>query len=237
MNVCFFSQYSSTNNAGASLSMFDIANEMAERGLNITIILACDCNLENIHIDSHIKIIQKRFYSMRMTIDKLRLSSHPKFLMKYIYNKFAAKKIAVILEKEKPDIMHINGLDNAVGADVAKILNTPYVWHIRQFLEEDFGQRLFAEDYLYSLLRKSAEIIAISNDVKKKFELKIGKKIKVIYNGIPVGQYQEVRNIDFSKDIRILLTGRIYKQKGQDIAIKAISSLLEFFRGGAKKYT
>ena len=235
MKVCFISQYSSTNNAGASLSMFNIANEMAYRGIDVTIVLANKNNLENIEIDDSIRILQIPFYSMRMTLNMMKWDTHFKFSIKSLYNNFVAMKIAMLLNEDRPDVIHINGLDNAIGAQVAHFLKIPYVWHIRQFLEDDFGQKLFHEKYIYSLVRNANEVIAISEDVRENFEPIIGRPITVIYNGIPVEKYTQDRKMDFTSNIKMLLAGRIYKQKGQDTAVKATKDLLEFFGGGGYK--
>lgn len=226
MHVCFFSQYSSTNNAGASLSMFNIANELVHRGVKVTIILASYRNIETLHIDSRIKLIHVPFYGMRMTLKNLNRVSYPKFYYKYLYNKLVVKKIITILRHDEPSAIHINGLDNPIGAEIALKMKIPYVWHIRQFLEEDFGQRLFKEKYLFSLVKKANTVIAISKDVRRVFMPKIKRDIQVIYNGVPIGNYQiSNHQILVSDKVRMLLPGRISVQKGQMDAIKAIEIL------------
>src|SRR5699024_1652497 len=134
-----------------------------------------------------------------------------------------------LLKKESPDIIHINGIGSNVGAEVALKLKIPYVWHIRQLLEEDLGVRLHNEKKIHRLLNNADYVIAISKTVKVKFEKLLDRNLILIYNGIPLEKYIiEDRNTFFSGNtINMLLAGRIVEQKGQLDAVKAIDYLVK----------
>lgn len=151
-----------------------------------------------------------------------------KFFVKSICNSIQKRKIEKILKAENVDIIHINGLDSGIGAEIAQKLKIPYVWHIRQFMEADLGKKLFREKYVYRLVSKASSVIAISKDVQTKFEPLLGRKMDLVYNGVPVEKYKLEDVSRFEAPItRILLAGRISVQKGQMDAIKAVELLIQ----------
>lgn len=226
MKVCFFAHNSKTYKNGAAISLINIANEMADRGIEVIIILPKkDLNYPVSH--KNIKFITIPALSMRTKADDYSMKNKFKEQVKIIYNRIAVRKTLDILIKEKPDIIHINGLNSEVGAEVAKKLEIPYAWHIRQLLEEDLGMRLHNEKRIHKLLANADSVIAISKTVKEKYEKKLNKKLKLIYNGIPLETYQITDKVCFANDkVNILLAGRILEQKGQLDAVKAINHLV-----------
>lgn len=228
MHVCFFSHYSKTHKNGASLSLINIAKEMANRGIKVTIIIPNkDFRFPINH--KNIKMINIPMFSKRTKINDYSIQNKVKEIIKIAYNTIVVRKVSKILKDNKPDIIHINGLDSSVGARVAKSLNVPYIWHIRQLLEEDFGIRLHNNNKIYQMLEDAGSVIAVSRTVKEKFEKKLGKEIEIIYNGIPLDEYviNNKKPLFSQETINILLAGRIVEQKGQLEAIKAIKYLVD----------
>jgi len=226
MKVCFFAHYSKTYQNGATLSLINIANEMVDKGIEVIIILP-NKSIQYPINNKKIKCITIPTLSMRTKVENDGVVNKFKGIIKSFYNWFSMKKALMVLNKEKLDFIHINGLDSGIGAKVAKKLNVPYIWHIRQLLEEDFGMKLHNEKKIYKLLKRSDSIIAISKTVKEKFERIVEKDIALIYNGIPIKNYRIEEKESFSdKVINILLAGRIIEQKGQFDAVKAIGHLV-----------
>src|SRR5690625_464067 len=228
MHVCFFSHYSKTHKNGASLSLINIAKEMANRGIKVTIIIPNkDFRFPINH--KNIKMINIPMFSKRTKINDYSIQNNVKEIVKIAYNTIVVRKVSKILKDNKPDIIHINGLDSSVGARVAKSLNVLYIWHIRQLLEEDFGIRLHNNNKIYQMLEDADSVIAVSRTVKEKFEKKLGKEIEIIYNGIPLDEYviNNKKPLFSQETINILLAGRIVEQKGQLEAIKAIKYLVD----------
>lgn len=226
MKVCFFAHYSTTNQDGATLSMYNIIEEMLKRNIEIVVVTANTKNLEKYITNKKIKFICLPYYGMRVDLAKKNYLTNIKFYIKSLYNKYIKRKIEKELKNEKIDVIHINGLDNPIGAEIANKLKIPYVWHIRQFLETDLNKKVFREKYLYKLVNKSSSIIAISKDVKNKFEPIFKKEMDLVYNGVPTEKYL-IKNPKRFQDkvIKLFLAGRISSQKGQMEAIKAIELL------------
>lgn len=229
MKVCFFLHYSYTYQNGATLSLLNIADEMVKRGIQVIIILP--------HAKRDIPIKNDKIYyyivpsfSMRVPINQKGIISFLKGRVKTLLNYFSMRRAIKILKKDKPNIIHINGIDSDIGARVAQKLDIPYVWHIRQLLEEDFGVRLHNEKRILNLLKSANAVIAISKTVKEKFERKLNRELSLIYNGIPLDEYiiKERKPFYSNETLKILLAGRIVKQKGQFEAVKAINHLVQF---------
>lgn len=228
MKVCFFAHYSFTNQDGATLSMYNIIEEMIKRGMEVSVVLSNTKNISNELLNSKVKFIKIPLYGMRMDIKVKNILTKPKFFIKSLRNKLSKRQIIQHLKADKPDVIHINGLDSGIGAEIAQKLNIPYVWHIRQFMEADLGKKLFCEKHVYKLVSQADSVIAISKDVKNKFEPIINRSIKVIYNGIPQEKYDiQDHKILAEDNVHCLLAGRISSQKGQITAIKAIEILIK----------
>lgn len=227
MKVCFFAHYSITNSDGATLSMYNIIDEMLRRGIEVVVVLANTRNLEGRIAEGKIKFIVAPLYGMRMDLNKITPMTLVKFFVKSICNSIQKRKIEKVLKSENIDIIHINGLDSSIGAEIAQKLKIPYVWHIRQFMEADLGKKLFREKYVYRLVARASSVIAISKDVQAKFEPLLGRKVDLVYNGVPVEKYKLEDVIRFESQVtRMLLAGRISVQKGQMDAIKAVELLM-----------
>lgn len=228
MKICFFAHYSITNSDGATLSMYNIIDEMLRRRIEVTVVLANTRNLENRIAEGKVKFIVAPLYGMRMDLNRKTPMTQMKFFVKSICNSIHKRKIEKVLKSENIDIIHINGLDSGIGAEIAQKLKIPYVWHIRQFMEADLGKKLFRERSVYRLVSRASSVIAISKDVQTKFEPLLGRKMDLIYNGVPVEKYKLEDVPRFETPItRILLAGRISIQKGQMDAIKAVELLIQ----------
>lgn len=225
MNICFFMHHSISNKDGASISVKNVSEELVKRGHTVYIVYPSNNQLKNavsdITIDTAI-----RSYSMRIKLNENMLKKST-YIPKILLNKLAVNKAYNYLKDKKIDLVHINGLNNEVGAMVAKKLNVPYVWHIRAFLEEDLGQTLFNYRKIFSLLYESNSIIGISKSICEKYENKLGRNIDLVYNGVPLEDYM-INNSHAFKDNKtptMILAGRISAKKGQMDAVRAVKIL------------
>lgn len=228
MKICFFSHGSGTNQDGATLSMLNIMEELANRGHQVIGIMAKDVNLQSMKQIRNVKFYFIPSYDMRLDLSMVGPKIELKYFIKNKLNWFIMKKTMKMIRNEGIDIIHINGINNGIGAIIAKKLGIPYVWHIRQLMQEDLHQRLYNKRQVWPLIESANVVIAISKVVKDKFQNEFQRDIKVIYNGIPVENYQ-IRDHEIfnNKIIRLILPGRIVKGKGQLDAVKAINYLVQ----------
>lgn len=225
MKICFFGYMNVEKKEGASLSLLNVMEEMVRRGNEVYFVTTGDAIVPQME-KRGIKCITLLSYTMRQDEDETGLKGTIKYWLKDIVNRCAIMRGVKELKPYHFDTIHINGIDNHVGAAIAVKLRVPYFWHIRQFLQEDLGKRLVGEKIILSYLAKANGVIGISNAVKAKFEKKLKRPVRVIYNGIPLKNYDLGNVTRFEKEkVRMLLAGRITENKGQLEAVKAVAEL------------
>ena len=228
MKVCFFSHGSGTNQDGATLSMLNVMAELANRDHEVIGIMAKDVNLEYMKKKKNVKFYFIPSYDMRLDLSRTGQKVELKYFVKNKLNWFIMQKTLKILRNENIDIIHINGLNNGIGAMIAQKLRIPYVWHIRQLMEEDLHQRLYNQKKVWPMVKSANAVIAISRAVKEKFEKEFNREIIVVYNGVPVEKYRIDNHSIFDEElVKMVLPGRIVEGKGQLEAVKALKYLID----------
>lgn len=225
MNICFFAHHSISGKDGASLSMINIAEALAVQRNKVYIVYPK--HPENVSRHKGVTNIYFRNFSMRRSLKDHSIMSSIKFWVKEIYNSIAVFILKKKLQNLNLDVIHMNGIDNNVGASIALQLNIPYVWHIRQFLEEDLNCSIFHKNKTYKLMKRADYVIGISKAVCEKYEGILGRKVELIYNGVEPKDYILPRHAFEKKPYQILLPGRITKEKGQLDVVKAVKLLLD----------
>lgn len=108
----------------------------------------------------------------------------PKLIWHFIINTLAYWKLKRLVKLYKPDIIHTNvGVVN-VGYKVAKKLNIPHIYHLREYQDLDFGMKIMPskQSFLKSLKRDGNYNICITNGIKEHFNLTEYFNSKVIYD-------------------------------------------------------
>lgn len=225
MRVCFFGYIGVNKKEGASLSLLNVMSELKRRGHEVFFVTAIDDLIPQLK-KMNIRCVKLLTYTMRQENNETGVYGLIKYRIKDIINNIAIVRGAKLLQNYQFDVIHINGIDNHVGAAIATKLGIPYFWHIRQFLQEDLGKRLVGEKIILKYLRQANGVIGISNAVRRKFEKILNRPVRVIYNGIPLQNY-EIGVVERfkSENVRMLLAGRITENKGQLEAVEALNIL------------
>ena len=132
------------------------------------------------------------------------------------------------LREKNIDIVHSNLRITNIGGKIAKYLNVPHVWHIREYGEEDFHlYPVFSYKYTYNFMNKYGDkVIAIADGVKDKYSSFFGDKIIKISNGIDIDLFKKGKHEIFDSDkITIGMTSIISETKGQREFLHAIADL------------
>lgn len=165
---------------------------------------------------------------------------------KYKENSFRLKIIYVIKSlltlcrmyfKIRPlnvSLIHTNSSVVSIGVFLAKLLNVPHVFHLREFGDLDYGLRSFmgvAHDrFVYN---QSKACIAISCAIKNHYQDIIDKrKIRVIYNGISKRRFSLVSE-HLNEKVNFCVLGIVNETKNQKSAIDAVYNLI---RNGYNKF-
>lgn len=150
----------------------------------------------------------------------------------YACNLLAAYYISMIAKKSKIDLIHTNSSAVNVGALAAKISKIPHIWHIREFLKEDYNLE-FKSGWKKSvdfINNNSDVVIAISDKIAEKYKNDVEKgKLRTIYNGISLKDVYLTREAVSNQlnQVVLLLVGVIIPNKGQEEAILAVKKLVD----------
>lgn len=149
--------------------------------------------------------------------------------VKAMINRHAAKALSRRIKKNKINAVgiHSNTITSEMGAYLAADLKVPHIWHIREFGKLDFGFDFeLGFSYIRHLAKKATKVVCNSKSVADYYSQYLDKgNITYIYNGVnctPSGE-----NIWDAKIFKMLLIGRLSKEKGQDIAIEACKLLFD----------
>lgn len=231
MKVAFIA---SDNNAssGAFLSMANLAVQLNKMGVETVLFIPSDgAYIGPGDGEAVLKQFHLKYYKMP-SISWIVEEDFPKTILttlgqikNIIKNKRYAKKLARILQSEHVDIVHINTSYSYYGAFAAQYAKLPFVWHIREFLEEDQEKRFYFRKYAYRLMNRASLVIAISDSICEKYKPMI-RKIKTIYNGIDIDRfYKPNREIFQSEPLKLCYVGGLSPMKGTDDLIEACQRL------------
>ena len=143
-------------------------------------------------------------------------------------NYFAALQLQEIIKREKINLVHINSSVSNVGAFAALMAGIPYVWHFREFLEEDFDCEFWDKELKVQLMQHADSIITISKAVSASYKRKYGIDSVCIYDGLDIVNYKNDLSTfsDMNEKQKFIITGAITPNKGQLDAVKAIKLLV-----------
>lgn len=151
--------------------------------------------------------------------------------VRYISTNYkAVLKIIKIIQDEQIDIVHTNSLVVNVGAMAAYVLGVPHIWHLREYLEEDFDYKMLNGRWNRRLMKCSGCCIAISKGIRKKYKRKYSADIVCIYNGMKSSSYYSPLPVYKEPAIdgigELLIAGTVCEGKGQWDAVHAVETLV-----------
>lgn len=120
------------------------------------------------------------------------------------------------------DLIYVNSTRVLpVGILGGLIFRKPVIWH-NHILVSDGKTKI-----LLNILTKSPclkKIIAVSQSVKNHFS-QLVNKTEVVYNGIDLDKFKSAKKLSVSNSKKIVVIGDLMPTKGQDVLIRALSSL------------
>lgn len=230
MNVLFVA--GDADYSGATLSMVALIALLKKDGVNCHVILPYGGKIEAeldvngieysiVPSNRWIKPADERYsFGVFLKRTKLRFK-----------NIRAVYQIRKYIRENSIDLVHINTLAPYVGAVAALSLKCPYIWHIREFGEEDHGQTIWNKKSGYKLIEKACCILTISKSLQEKYSHVLQKaNVRMIYNGLDINRYLQLDRPVFQRNIvTITISGRISEGKNQLELIKAAERLKNFF--------
>ncbi|HYK46221.1 MAG TPA: glycosyltransferase family 4 protein [Parafilimonas sp.] len=147
-----------------------------------------------------------------------------KGLAKLLINRLLLLKHSAALRRFNPDIVHSNSSVFSFGSQLAAKLKKPHVWHIREFVYEDYHYKYSLGELAFrKQLNRAACAIAISSAIRNKRCQHLLCECETIYNGV-VFEEDIIRK---TKGERFVfgMVGIITRGKNQLEGIKAFGRL------------
>jgi len=213
---------------GGQISFISLISQMRIYGIEAYVVVAEKWELTDILDEQNINYITTPIHAIFVPLNG-RYKKYHGNLEEEKANDNSRKVITKYFSDNNVQLIHINSeFCGIIGAQVAHEMNIPYVFHIREFLEEDFGLRFKYEDASRKLISEASLLIAISESVHSHLKSLYPKtKISTIYNGIDEKRYS-TNNQRFTKGIiSIAIVGRVIEYKGQFDAIRAVEKLIK----------
>lgn len=183
---------------------------------------------ENIHIVSGYYFALCKDLDERSITYKAKKSVKEAY-MKLFYTSFVKRRLLKTISQIKPDAILSNSFAIWIGADIAKTLGVPHIWHVREFMELDHRITHYNFLNIEELANYSSTIFisrAIANYYSEKYHF---KNSAVIYDSIKYqanGYDKQVKKF-INKPVKALFVGTISRGKGVFDAVKAVEELNE----------
>lgn len=139
----------------------------------------------------------------------------------------AIKQIEKELDVSSFDIIHSNINRDLIGGVLSAKYGIPHIWHLQEMYNSHFGLRPVHNRQLKWMNGHCNHYIAISKTVAADW-IKHGidgRKTSVVYNGIELHKYIRNEEKETTSLVKLVMAGLIYKEKGQEDLIRAISLL------------
>lgn len=220
-NILFV--FNDRNLGGAGQSLLDALVSLKD-SVNPIIAIREDALVVDRFVEAGVK-----YYKINFDTDyvKIGTANEKQRIQDFVQSYKAALKLLSIIKQEKIQLIHINSSSSYFAALTALMAGIPFVWHIRELMEEQFESEFLNEKIRVDCYRKADKLIAISDYVKEKYYEKYRLETTRIYNGLNIPRFY--REIDANKSFNrtFLVAGVITPEKGQWDVIRAVESLCE----------
>lgn len=216
MKILFVSHYSFLY--GSNRSLDSLIDYFISQGENVDVLLP---SKGKFYI--HLKGKGVKVHTFRYFYEVLYVKWNKKYLslpLLWVFNFLMFPLLLWKVKMIKPEVIYSNSSVDAYSIFIAKILGCKHVYHVREFLEEDFGSHfIFGKKLKRKLILWSDKIIFVSKAVAKAVIGEIPKNGRVIYNGLPPAKVIR-ENKSLSKSLRLGVVGNIDISKQQHLAIE-----------------
>ena len=219
---CILSTSSLTG--GSTLSFVQYCTEINKRE-DIDLVVSVPCKgpaydyLKSLDVKT--EIVPVRFNIYPKATKRNFLLTPIKLLRHLIQNRKQEKILLNHVKWHKPDIIYTNvGVVN-IGYNVAKKLDIPHVYHLREYQDLDFGMKIIPSRYRFIEKLQNSYTICITKGIQEYFQLTNNKKSRVIYDGLLTSYKREEEN---QREKTFLFVGRLTGEKNPSGVIRAFNT-------------
>lgn len=215
-------------NSGANMALLDVLTNNINKEYNYYVLLPRKSDiLKKRLVELGCNVIVGNYIVTTKHLYKDTLKEKIKQLIKYIIYRFInplqINRIVKKLNNININLIHSNSFAVTIGAEIAKKMNIPHIWHIREFMEEDHEIEHYNKKRLKELVEYSNAIF-ISNAIKEKYMEKYKfKSSTILYDNVKYDDtYKKEKKFLQKNECNLLIVGNLTENKGQMIAIKAL---------------
>lgn len=231
--------------SGAALSLFNLLEGLKAKGVDVY--LAGPSVQGN--YKERLKKIGAKYYDVHPVLSimppKRTLRNKVGFLKNYINLLIAKRKyyseLIKIADLIRPDLIHTNVGVLHEGLKVANKYRIPHIIHLREYQDLDFKWNFYPSKKRFEEMLRTTNVICISEDIKRYFELSDYPFCQTIYNGI---LHKNEATYCSKKESYFMTASRISPEKEIATTIKSFSLfsskygnyILRIFGDGADIY-
>ena len=225
MKILFVSHYSFLY--GSNRSLDSLIEYFRKKGDDVEVLLPSKGKFYTHLIEKGVPVHVIRFF-----YEVLYVKWNKKYLslpILWLYNLLMAPLVMWKIKQISPDIVYSNSSVDAYSIFFAKILGINHVYHVREFLQEDFGSHfVLGRKAKRKLILWSNKIIFVSKAVAKAVVGYVPNNGKVIYNGLPKAKNVKPNN-GFDETLRLGVVGNIDISKQQHLAIEYMAEIKKIY--------
>lgn len=212
--------HSSAGLYGADRCLVAIVRELVKRGAAVHVAVPEDGALVGI-----LRSTGARVHLLDTVVFRREMLSMTGMIGMVFRTPVSVGRLARLIRREKIDLVHTNTGVTVGGAVAARLCRVPHIWHFRDILTEFKGYLRFYEPFVDFF---STRIIFITKAVREHFSSeRIKQKGVVIYDGIPVEDYEGTAPEASCPPFVVTTAGRLAPYKGQDVMIRALAKAAE----------
>ena len=220
---------------GTTYSTFTIAKELARRGhevhayARVTPSGALAHDLEECGVtvhDGRAAILVRPQHERRALLKPVRLGLEWARRL-HTYPK-SEREVERIIRDCGIELVAISSGAISTGTLAAKRTGIPYVWHIREFMEEDHGLEHYPWAHAYERMEGASRLICVSKAVEDKMHRVCpGARTEFVYNGIDQSVFYPDDRVARAagEPLRLMVSGGIRHSKGTFLVLEALRLL------------
>lgn len=235
INVLYIT-FASTNFDGATYSLMDLIRSVRTYVNPIVLLRSKGC-VYDFFLENGVECIIHDFKEDLVGIPTkphqfVRYAIHyfPDRLNLYKKNRECIDFISNLLKERNIDIVHTNNTVVPIGNQIADHLQAKHVWHLRGFMDLDFGWKpLTGWKHMKSEVAKSDAVIGITKTVLNHF---IHHKLDNTFQIFDaVRSKEEISFVKEKEKFFLFCAGLLSSKKGCDFAIKAFAKSQLYLQG------
>lgn len=185
MKILFVTNYAAMY--GANRSMLNLMLDLRKRyDVEPVVLMPCGGELEKNLQEEKISYFISKHYIWAM--EKCPWVPSLIYRIKAILiNPIAFSRTAKQLKNSNIDLIHTNTSISQAGAQLAKKLKIPHVWHVREYGELDYHAiNIYGKHYIQKKFGEASCVIAISDAIQKFYKKSICPNANIVrvYNGV-----------------------------------------------------